>query len=53
MVKDLAIYYFEVDALKEQLQKFDIYPDKLESVMYSNGSRIYLYILPSKSEEAD
>ena len=48
-----AIYYFEVDALKEQLQKFDIYPDKLESVMYSNGSRIYLYILPSKSEEAD
>jgi hypothetical protein len=48
-----AIYYFEVVNLKEQLQKFDIYPDKIESDMYSNGSRIYLYILPSKSEEAD
>lgn len=47
------IYYFEVDNLKEQLHKLDIYPDKIESDMYSNGSRIYLYILPSKSEETD
>jgi len=48
-----AIYYFEVDALKKQLQKLDICPNKIESDMYSNGTRIYLYILPSKSEEAD
>ena len=48
-----SIYYFEIDALKEQLHKLDIRPDKIESDMYSNGTRIYLYILPSKSEEAD
>lgn len=48
-----AIYYFEVDALKKQLQKLDICPNKIESDMYSNGTRIYLYILPSKSEETD